>query len=118
MEMGLDNKPIRFRDFVISNLTMVIEQNKATHDRLDKQNGSIKTLFAKTDELNQGLAEHPIVCPVRVKVEELEKAELLRQGSKATNKQWMKYLWPIIWVAGGALMSLLLGHASWFLPKR
>ena len=99
--------------------------------RLDKVNGSIATLYNRTEENKEALLNHVIDCPQREKIERLDarfgmveqKISRLHRAigeqaavEIATEKQsskWMdKLLFPLIRIAAIGLVLILLYHAQ------
>jgi hypothetical protein len=111
--------------------------------RLDKVNGSINTLYNRTDEQKAALLTHVIECPQKEKIEKLagkldSKEEHLTQGlnaiekriesldrmigerlaSEKTNVTWRdKLLIPLIRIVGTGIVLLILLHAQELIKK-
>ncbi len=111
--------------------------------RLDKVNGSIATLYQRTDENKAALLTHVIDCPQREKIEKLaakldDKEESITRGlnaierrigdldrmicerlaSEKTSGTWReKLLYPLIRIIGTGVVLLLLLHAQELMKK-
>lgn len=126
-----------FRDTVIAGIAEVKAQNVMILARLDKINGSVGTLFQKTNVLDISLTAHPLTCPTREKLDTLirevesgdhpgsshmndrilaletasNKALVSTAAAAATSKKWLDVLNPILYVVCGGLLLLLIMHA-------
>jgi hypothetical protein len=111
--------------------------------RLDKVNGSIATLYDRTDENKAALLTHVIECPQKEKIEKLaaklddkeavltEKLTIIEQriagldrmigerlASEKTSSTWReKLLYPLVRIAGTGLLLLALYHAQQILKR-
>lgn len=125
---------------VNANLKILAVGTAGINARLDKVNGSISTLYVRTDENKTALLRHVIECPVKQKVEDMHHeictahdafnnqlsqfstslatmAERLKTEKKA-NDDWKKtLLFPVIRYLGTGLVLLLLYHASELLKR-
>jgi hypothetical protein len=99
--------------------------------RLDKVNGSIATLYNRTEENKEALLNHVIDCPQKKKIEQIgakfavfeQKISRLHRiigeqvagdsASAAQSSKWMdKLLFPLIRIAVTGLVLILLYHAQ------
>jgi hypothetical protein len=97
--------------------------------RLDKVNGSIATLYARTEQNKEALLNHVIDCPQREKIEKIgARFGILEQrisklhrafgeqaavanAVEAQSSKWMaKLLFPLIRIAATGLVLILLYH--------
>lgn len=123
-----------FHDQVIKALAGLQVQNEEILHRLDKQNGSIGKLFQDCADIKVELARHPADCPIRAKVENLDRElqtgqhpgsvemrrriEALERSSvtvvatETTSRKWLTEIKPLLWAIGGALILLLFLHAD------
>ncbi len=104
--------------------------------RLDKVNGSIATLYSRTDENKEALLNHVIDCPQREKMDQIgarfgaleQKISALNKtigeqvagyrAAEAQSSRWMdKLLFPLIRIAVTGLVLILLYHAQEILKK-
>jgi hypothetical protein len=97
--------------------------------RLDKVNGSVATLYHRTDENKAALLTHVIECPQKEKVERIEQkitmldrtiSEHFAAGraTETQSSQWKeKLLFPLIRIAVTGLVLILLYHAKVLLGK-
>jgi hypothetical protein len=104
--------------------------------RLDKVNGSIATLYNRTEENKEALLNHVIDCPQREKIDQIcARFGLLEQkisrlhkavgeqaavdtAVEAQSSKWMdKLLFPLIRIAAIGLVLILLYHAQEILKK-
>ena len=91
--------------------------------RLDKVNGSIATLYQRTDQNKEDLLKHVVECPQKEKIENLaEKLAAIerniseRLASETTSSTWRdKLLYPLIRIIGTGIALLFLLHAQEFL---
>ena len=104
--------------------------------RLDKVNGSIATLYTRTEENKEALLNHVIDCPQREKMDQIgarfgaleQKIAMLHKtigeqaavdnAVEAQSSKWMdKLLFPLIRIAAIGLVLILLYHAQEILKK-
>ena len=111
--------------------------------RLDKVNGSISTLYQRTDENKADLLTHVIECPQKEKIErlaakmdsreehlteklsaiekkicDLDRAISERMASDRTSNVWRdKLLLPLVRIVATGILLLTLLHAQEFLKK-
>jgi hypothetical protein len=104
--------------------------------RLDKVNGSIATLYNRTEENKEALLSHVIDCPQRGKLDQIgarfatleQKISTLHKtigeqaagysAAQAQSSKWMeKLLFPLIRIAVTGLVLILLYHAQELLKK-
>ena len=90
---------------------------EAVKDRLDKVNGNIGNLWAKTSEHDRQLNEHALDCPVKDKIVLLE-TQLGKHVSNVTvvaetNRTWRdNVLFPLARYIGVGLLFLFLIHSK------
>jgi len=93
--------------------------------RLDKVNGSIATLYQRTDDNKAALLNHVIECPQKEKIERLsEKLGAIERkisdqlASSNTSSTWReKLLYPLIRIIGTGIALLFLYHAQELLKQ-
>ncbi len=125
---------------VNANLKILAAGTAGINARLDKVNGSISTLYGRTDENKTSLLKHVIECPVKQKVEDMHdeictahqefnnqlakfSTSLMTisermETEKKTNLTWKEtLLFPIIRYLGTGLVLLFLYHASELLKR-
>lgn len=104
--------------------------------RLDKVNGSIATLYARTEENKESLLNHVIDCPQREKIDQIgarfavfeQRISRLHRvigeqvagdnASQAQSSKWMdKLLFPLIRIAVTGLILICLYHAQEILKR-
>jgi hypothetical protein len=104
--------------------------------RLDKVNGSIATLYNRTEENKEALLNHVIACPQREKIDQIgvrftaleQKISTLHKtigeqvagyrAAEAQSSKWMdKLLFPLIRIAVTGLVLILLYHAQELLKR-
>lgn len=86
--------------------------------RLDKVNGSISTLYQRTDDNKAALFNHVIECPQKHRIEEISAMLNERLGSERTSTTWReKLLFPLIRIVGTGIVLLFLLHAQDLLKK-
>ncbi len=104
--------------------------------RLDKVNGSIATLYNRTEENKEALLNHVIDCPQREKIDQIgarsgvleqrisrlhraiEEQTAVDNAVVAQSSKWMdKLLFPLIRIAAIGLVLILLYHAQEILKK-
>jgi len=103
---------------------------------VDKVNGSIATLYNRTEENKEALLNHVIACPQREKIDQIgvrftaleQKISTLHKtigeqvagyrAAEAQSSKWMdKLLFPLIRIAVTGLVLILLYHAQELLKK-
>ncbi len=99
--------------------------------RLDKVNGSIATLYTRTEENKEALLNHVIDCPQREKIDQIsarfgileqklsklhraiEEQTAVENAVEAHSSKWMdKLLFPLIRIAAIGLVLILLYHVQ------
>lgn len=106
-----------FRDQMIAGVSALRTQNESILQHLTKLNGSVGTLYERTNTLSQEILTHEIQCPIKAKVEQLELSEASRISSLKTSSNWMTALKPLMLMAGSGIIILLLMHAQTLLDK-
>ncbi len=104
--------------------------------RLDKVNGSIATLYIRTEENKEALLNHVIDCPQREKIDQISarfgnleqkisrlhraigEQSAIDNAVEAQSSKWMdKLLFPLIRIAAIGLVLIFLYHAQEILKK-
>jgi hypothetical protein len=123
-----------FHDATIKGITRLEVGQTEIVRRLDGINGSVKTLFGRVGGVEVDLARHPIDCPIRSTVEEIQRelstgdhpgSASVRQeldavqlqeaktlASKKTSRDWLNKLMPVIYLFLSLVGLLIFQHAD------
>ena len=113
----MDTEQVQFRDHVVGSLAVLTTQSEAILARLDKINGSVSTLYGRTDALRSDIDKHALNCPVASKVKELEDFRTAQIAVAGSSAKWWAAIKPVIYVIAGMLaivilknLDVILGH--------
>jgi hypothetical protein len=88
----------------------------AMKEHLVKLNGKVATHELKVGEMQIELAERRNQCPLvdllEARTRTVEDYVTAEKASAKTSSTWLKWLWPVIWAAAGALALLILLHST------
>jgi septal ring factor EnvC (AmiA/AmiB activator) len=88
----------------------------AVKDHLARLNGRVADHERRLGELQIELAERRNQCPLvdvlDARTRTVEDFVTAEKASSKTSSAWMKWMWPVIWVAAGAFGLLILLHSA------
>ena len=113
-----------FEQNVLSQLTVIRCDGAVTAEKISRIEQHLGTLNGKVLKLTDAntqrimdLKDHESSCPVSGRLMHLERYEVETSTRSKANSKWLSVLAPEIWVICGAGVTILMLHASSFLPS-